>query len=151
MTETILTFAAQIQATSGWLNETKARLLAVENCTDKQEPRIVELEKQMRAITERLDMAEKYNRRFNIRVVCLPIDMETDGILKMISKAGRIKLESAHRTLAPKQEPPGRHCFFAFRRNQGLMDVVRQDVGYNGTRGSFYSDFYTTMKMKRKV
>lgn len=37
----------------------------------------MELEKQVGVITERLDMAENYNRRLNFRVVGLPEDTET--------------------------------------------------------------------------
>ncbi|KAK1903583.1 LINE-1 retrotransposable element ORF1 protein [Dissostichus eleginoides] len=42
-----------------------------------QEPRIAELEKQVSALTESLDMAENYSRRLNIQVVGLAEGTET--------------------------------------------------------------------------
>ncbi|XP_030282868.1 uncharacterized protein LOC115587269 [Sparus aurata] len=116
LVETIYKNTTEIQAACKWLDEAEARLLAVENSAETQEPRIVELEKQVSALTESLDMAENYSRRLNIRVVGLPEDTETGQpveffeswlprVLKMTTKAGRIKLERAHRTLAPKPDP----------------------------------------------
>ncbi len=170
LAETVQKFAAELQAAGGRLDEAEARLLAVENSVETQEPRIVELEKQVSALTESLDMAENYSRRLNIRVVGLPEDTETGlpveffeswlpRVLKMTTKAGRIKLERAHRTLAPKPNRSPRSLllrFHAFRDKQRVMEAARrasQDGGlvYNGARVSFYSDFSSTVMKKRKA
>lgn len=50
LTETTQTLAAQIQVTSGRLDEAEAGLLAVENSADEQESRIVELDRQLSAV-----------------------------------------------------------------------------------------------------
>ncbi|KAL7398082.1 hypothetical protein ABVT39_004036 [Epinephelus coioides] len=64
-TETIYKNATEIQAASKHLHEAEARQL--KNSAATQEPRIVELEKKVSALTESLDMAENYSRRLNIR------------------------------------------------------------------------------------
>jgi len=51
LAETIHKHAMEVQATSKRLDEAEARLLAVENSAAAQEPRIVELEKQVSALT----------------------------------------------------------------------------------------------------
>ena len=67
LAETIHKQAVDLQR----LDEVEARLLALENSTTTQQPRIVELEKWVEALSEGLDMAENYSRRLNIRVVGL--------------------------------------------------------------------------------
>ena len=142
LAETIHKHAKEIQAASEWLDEAEARLLAVENSAAAQEPRIVELEKQVSALTESLDRAENYSKRLNVPVVGLAEGMETGQpveffeswlprILKMPMKAGRIKLERAHRSLAPKPDPNRRPRllllrFNAFRDKQRVMEAACQ-------------------------
>ncbi|KAL0147173.1 hypothetical protein M9458_057697, partial [Cirrhinus mrigala] len=137
LVETIHKNTTEIQAASKRLDEAEARLLAVEGSAETQEPRIVELEKQVSALTESLDMAENYSRRLNIRVVGLPEDTETGqpveffeswlpSVLKITTKAGRIKLERAHRTLAPKPEPQG-----VIKRRKAY-DAVKQRLRERG-------------------
>lgn len=71
LAETIHKLATELMAASKRLDEAEARLLTVENSTAAQEPRTVELEKQVNTLTEDLDMAENYSRRLNVRVVGL--------------------------------------------------------------------------------
>lgn len=172
LAETIHRHSTELNAASERLDEAEARLLAVENSDAAREPRIVELEKQVSALTERLDMAENYSRRLNIRVVGLAEDTETGSpveffetwlprFLKMTTKAGRIKLERAHRTLTLKPDPNRTPRsvllrFHAFRDKQRVMEAARRashDGGltYNGSRVSFYSDFSATVMKKRKA
>ncbi|KAL7371051.1 hypothetical protein ABVT39_017492, partial [Epinephelus coioides] len=49
------------------LDEAEARILAAENSATAQDPRIIELEKQVSVLSERLDMAENYSRRLNVQ------------------------------------------------------------------------------------
>lgn len=167
LVETIYKNTTEIQAASKRLDEAEARLLAVEGSAETQAPRIVELEKQVNALTESLDMAENYSQCRNIRVVGLPEDMETGqpveffeswlpSVLKMTTKAGRIKLERAHRTLVLKPDPNRSPRavllrFHAFRDKQTRR--VSQDGGliYNGAKVSFYSDFSSTVIRRRKA
>ncbi|KAF5903142.1 LINE-1 type transposase domain-containing 1, partial [Clarias magur] len=71
---TINKHSAELQAASKWLDKVEARIAASDSAT--HEPRISELEKQVRALTDSLDMAESYNRRVNIRVFGLAEDKE---------------------------------------------------------------------------
>lgn len=172
LAETIHKHATELQTANKRLDEAEARLLAVENSAEAQEPRIAKLEKQVSALTESLDMAENYNRRLNIRVVGLAEDTETGQpveffetwlprVLKMTTKAGRMKLERAHRAPAPKPDPNRSPRslllrFHTFRDKQRVMEAARrasQDGGltYNGSRFSIYSDFSLAVTKKRKA
>ncbi len=82
LAETVRKHATDLQTASKRLDEAETRLSAAENCTTAQEPRIVELEKQVSALTESLDMAENYSRCLNIRVVCLAEGMETGQLVE---------------------------------------------------------------------
>jgi len=114
-------------------------------------------------------MAENYSRRLNVRVVGLaegtergqPVEFFESWlpcVLKMPTKAGRIKLERAHRSLAPKPDPNRRPRslllrFHAFRDKQRVMEAAHQasqDGGltYDGSKISFYSDFSLMKKRK---
>ena len=70
----------------------------------------------------------------------------------MPTKAGCIKLERAHHSLAPKPDPNRRPRslllrFHAFRDKLRVMEAARQDGGltYDGSKVSFYSDFSSTV------
>lgn len=101
--EAIHKLARELQAASKQLDEAETRLLAIENSAAAQEQRILELEKKVSAVTERLDMVENYSRCLNMSVVGLAEDTETGQpveffeswlppVLKLTSKAGHIKL-----------------------------------------------------------
>lgn len=116
LAETIHKLAMELQTASKRLDEAEARLLAVENSARAQEPRIVELEKQVSTPMERSDMVENYSRHLNIWVVCMAEDLETGQsmefieawlqcVLRFNTKAGHMKLERAHQTLTQKLDP----------------------------------------------
>ncbi|CAL9707497.1 unnamed protein product [Knipowitschia caucasica] len=171
LAETIHKHAAELQTASKRLDEAEARLLATEEAAATHEPRIIELEKQVSALKNSLDMAENYNRRLNIRVVGLAEDTEKgqpvdffetwlSNVLKLTTKAGRVKLERAHRSLAPKPDPDKRPRslllrFHSFRDKQRVMEAARRasnDGGliHNGSRLSFFSDYSSAVVKRRK-
>ncbi|KAJ4937088.1 hypothetical protein JOQ06_001672 [Pogonophryne albipinna] len=162
LVETIHNHSVELQSANRRLDEAETRIMAVENSATVQEPRIAELEKQVSALAESLDMAENYNRPLNIRVVGLaegtetgqPVDFFESWLpltLGMATKAGRIKLERAHCSLAPRPDPNKypRSVLLrlhTFRDKQKVMEAARrasQDgaLTHNGSRLSFYSDF----------
>lgn len=172
LAKTIPKHATEVQAAGKRLDEAEARPLAVENSTAVLEPRIAELEKQVSALTERLDMAENYNRHPNIRVVSLAEDTEAGQpvefieswlprVLMMTTKAGCVNLERAHHTLAPKPDPNRSPRslllqFHTFKDKQRLMEAAHQasqDGGliYNGSRISFYSNFFAMVMKNGKT
>lgn len=116
LTKTIQMLDAQIQDTNGPLDEVDARLLAA----DKQEPRVVELEKQVRSAPSLRGWT------------WLP------HVLKMTTKADCMKLESARRTLAPKPESNRRPRplllrFYMFSDKPGVTEAAcsaSQDGGF---------------------
>lgn len=172
LVETIHSHTAELQSASKRLDEAEARILAVENEVTPRGSRIDELEKQVAALTEDLDMAENYSRRLNIRVVGLPEGTETGqpveffetwlpSVLKMTTKGERVKLERAHRSLAPKPDstkPPRSVLlrFHSFRDKQRAMEAARLAsqsgaVMFNGSRLSFFSDFSSAVMRRRKA
>uniref|UniRef100_A0AAV2JPH3 Uncharacterized protein n=1 Tax=Knipowitschia caucasica TaxID=637954 RepID=A0AAV2JPH3_KNICA len=138
LAETILKLTA-----SKRLDEAEARLIATEEAAAAHEPRIIELEKQVSALKNSLDMAENYSRRLNICVIGLAEDTEKGqpvdffetwlpNVLKLTTKAGRVKLERAHRSLAPKPDPDKRPRslllrFHSFRDEQRVMEARRKE------------------------
>ncbi|KAI4794776.1 hypothetical protein KUCAC02_031847 [Chaenocephalus aceratus] len=162
LVETIHNHSVELQSANRRLDEAETRIMAVENFATAQEPRIAELEKQVSALAESLDMAENYNRHLNIRVVGLaeatetgqPVDFFESWLpltLGMATKAGRIKLERAHRSLAPRPDPNKYP-----RDKQKVMEAARRAsqngaLTHNGSRLSFYSDFSPVVMRKRKA
>lgn len=111
LAETIHKHAVELQAASTRLDKAEARL-AVENSTAIQEPRIVELEEQVRTFTETLIMSENDSRRLNIQVVGSaedtetgqPVDFFQDMAASHTKDDHKGHLHKAHSQTGPEQE-----------------------------------------------
>lgn len=90
------------------VNEAEQRILAVENTSANTEHRQAALEKRVNELTDRLNDYENRGRRKNLRILGLQEKLEGTNatkfletwipqILHLDTKAGRIKLERAHR------------------------------------------------------
>ncbi|KAE8277770.1 hypothetical protein D5F01_LYC24210 [Larimichthys crocea] len=104
--------------------------------------RVQELENQIRSMAEHIDDLENRGRRKNVRVIGLPEDAEGTNptkffeswipdLLGLETKAGRVKIERAHRTLAPKPGPNQRPRpvlirFHNFTDKQRVLDAARR-------------------------
>lgn len=97
-------------------------------------------------------MAENYSRRLNIRLLGLVEDEETSQPVKFFESwlpqflqipgqyNGRIKLERAHRVVAPR---PG--------QNKPPQPLLLRFLVFNGSRLSFYNNFSSSVTRKRKA
>lgn len=154
------------------LTETEQRIGALEDATDPVKTKVEFLEKTVNFLSERVDEMENRGRRRNIRIVGIPEDVEgTDptrfferwlpDALQIKTKNDRIKLERAHRSLAPKpssqQRPrPVIVRFHNYQDKQRVMDASwdlarkNQLVKHGDSTVMFFQDFSAALVRKRK-
>lgn len=146
----------------------ETRISATEHTADSAEKRITLLESQIQAITEHIDDLENRGRRKNIRIIGLPEEAEGSNpvsffgswipkLLGLEAKAGRIKIERAHRTLAPKPGPNQRPRpvlirFHNFVDKQRVLDAARRrgTVKFQDSTIMFFQDLSAAVVRKRK-
>lgn len=163
----------QIQALGARVGEAEGRIMSVEDATDSLQAKVTQLEKQVSGMLEHIDDLENRGRRCNVRLVGLPENAEgTDPVkfietwlpsyLKITTKTGRIKLDRAHRSLAPKPDPKQRPRsiimkFHNFSDKQRVMNAARRlgtepdQPARNGPRISFFNDYSAAVVKKRKA
>ena len=169
--EAIAGHSAEIQSVVKRVVEAEGRIAAVETSTTSMDAKIKALEKQVREMAEHIDDLDNRGRRCNIRVVGLPENSEgtrsvkffeewIPGYLQMDTKAGRVKLDRAHRSQAPIPGPNQRPRpvvikFHNFTDKQRVMDAAR-NIGsdgsqHKGPKVSFFNDYSTTVVRRRKA
>ncbi|KAE8299867.1 hypothetical protein D5F01_LYC02285 [Larimichthys crocea] len=127
--EAIKEQTSQIQAVVARVGEAEKRIADVEAAATSSEARLAHLEKQVHDMREHIDDLDNRGRRCNIRIVGLPEGSEgSDSVkfferwipefLQMDTKAGRLKLDRAHRSLALK---PG--TVEVVRRRKAFDDI----------------------------
>lgn len=100
------------------IKEAEARISVLEDATNPAMDKLQSLEKRVKELSERTDDLENRGRRKNIRIIGLPDGAEGSDpisffecwlpeLLNIKTKAGRIKVERAHRTAA--QAPSSGH------------------------------------------
>uniref|UniRef100_A0A3B4WX50 L1 transposable element RRM domain-containing protein n=1 Tax=Seriola lalandi dorsalis TaxID=1841481 RepID=A0A3B4WX50_SERLL len=130
--------------------------------------RVRGLENQIQRMAELIDDLENRGRRKNLRVIGLPEDVEgtnptkffaswIPNLLELETKAGRVKIERAHRTLAPKPGPNQRPRpvlirFHNFVDKQRVLDAARRKgiVKYQESSIMFFQDLSASILRKRK-
>lgn len=154
------------------LTEAEQRIVTLEDASDPVKTKVEVLEKTVDFLTERLDEMENRSRRMNIRILGVPEDVEGTNptrfferwlpeVLQIKTKNGRIKLESAHRSLAPKpslkQKPRLVIArFHNYQDKQRVMDASwdlarkNQAVKHGDSTVMFFQDFSATLVRKRK-
>ena len=172
--EAIKEQTAQLQAIAARVGEAEKRISDVEDTTIASEARIASLEKQVRDMFEHIDDLDNRGRRCNVRVVGIPEGSEgTNPVefletwipehLQMTVKDGRLKLDRAHRSLAPKpsqnQRPrPFILKFHNFQDKQRVMDAARRlgsrgqdDATARKPKVSFFNDYSAEVVRRRKA
>lgn len=171
LAKTVLSHTSELKRASDRLDEVEARVLQVETANEPQEAKLLALEKKVESLTDHIDELENRGRRKNIRIFNIPENMEGRNALEYFehwlpeflnfeTKGGRVKLERAHRSLAPKpgndQRPrPVIIRFHAFPDKQKVMAAVRRkaskgDIIVEGKRISFYNDLSAAVLRRRK-
>ncbi|KAE8282564.1 hypothetical protein D5F01_LYC19975 [Larimichthys crocea] len=148
------------------VGEAEKRIADVEAAATSSEARLAYLEKQVHDVREHIDDLNNRGRRCNIRIVGLPEGSEgSDSVkffercipefLQMDTKAGRLKLDRAHRSLALK--PGTGQCprplivkFHNFTDKQRVMEAAcrlgsrrsnQEDPTHKEPRISFFNDY----------
>lgn len=171
LAKTVLSHTSELKRASDRLDEVEARVLQVETAIGPRDAKILALEKKVESLTDHIDELENRGRRKNIRIFNVPESMEGRNALEYFehwlpeflgleAKGGRVKLERAHRSLAPKpgndQRPrPVIIRFHAFPDKQKVMAAVRRkasngDIMVEGKRISFYNDLSAAVLRRRK-
>lgn len=168
--EAIAGHSAELQRVVKRVDEAEGRIATVETSTTSMDTKINALEKQVREMAEHIDDLDNRGRRCNIRVVGLPENSEgtrsvtffeewIPDYLQMDTKAGRVKLDRAHRSQAPIPGPNQRPRpvvikFHNFTDKQRVMDAAR-NIGSDGQRKgpkvSFFNDYSTAVVRRRKA
>lgn len=163
----------QFQALVDRVGEAEERIVGVENSTECLQATVADLQKKVSDMSAHIDDLENRGRRCNLRILGLPEGTEgSDPVhffekwlpdyLKITTKAGRIKLDRAHRSLAPLPGPAQRPRpviikFHNFTDKQRVLTAARH-VGTDpersadaGPRISFFNDYSAMVIKKRKA
>lgn len=174
--EAIKEQTSQLQAVATRVGEAEKRIADVEATATSSEAKLTRLEKQVNDMREHIDDLENRGRRCNIRIVGVAEGLEgSDSVkffekwipdhLQMDTKAGRLKLDRAHRSLAPKpgagQRPrPLIVKFHNFTDKQRVMEAARRlgarrsnhdGTTNTGPRISFFNDYSAEVVRRRKA
>lgn len=163
----------QIQALGARVCEAEDRIASVETVADSLQSKVTRLEKQVSGMLEHIDDLDNRGRRCNVHLVGLPegtegpdpvrfIEKWLPDYLKMTTRKGRIKLDRAHRSMAPKPGPEQRSRpiilkFHNFADKQLVMNAARKlgsetgHLAHTGPRISFFNDFSAAVVKKRKA
>lgn len=155
------------------ITEAETRISTLEDVVTPIEAKLQSLEKLVHDMGERAEDLENRGRRKNIRIVGLPEGVEGDNptrffeswlpkALSIASKAGRIKLERAHRSLAPKPSPTQRPRpilvrFHNFQDKQQVLNAARElgikgsPLKFGDSTVMFFQDFSASVLRKRKM
>lgn len=168
LSQTLQAHAQQLNKLEERTAEAENRISAAEHVSETAEMRIQALENQVQSMAEHIDDLENRGRRKNIRLIGLPEDAEGSNATKFFeswipsllgleTKAGRVKIERAHRTLAPKpgsnQRPrPVIIRFHNFADKQRVLDAARRigNVKYQESNIMFFQDLSAAVLRRRK-
>ena len=168
LSQTLQVHTVALQEFDERATEAESRISAMEHNFDQAMARIQTLEKQVQSMADHIDDLENRGRRKNVRVVGLPEDVEGShptkffeswipDLLGLETKTGRVKIERAHRTLAPKPGPNQRPRpvlirFHNFADRQKVLDAARRSgtVKYQESTIMFFQDLSAAVVRKRK-
>lgn len=168
--------SSKIQSIVQRVQEAEDRIEVTETTCTANETKIQVLEKRICDLTEQIDDLENRGRRCNARIIGLPEDTEGTNPLKFFekwipdylnldTKAGKVKLERAHRSLAPKpvlnrRPRPVIVRFHNFQDKQRVMAAASKRFALNNSkqtsdadtpRISFFNDYSAAVVQKRKA
>ncbi|XDV45294.1 hypothetical protein PO909_013414 [Leuciscus waleckii] len=142
--------SSKIQSIVQWVQEAEDRIEVTETTCTANETKIQVLEKRICDLTEQIDDLENRGRRCNVRIIGLPEDTEGTNPLKFFekwipdylnleTKAGKVKLERAHRSLAPKpvlnrRPRPVIVRFHNFQDKQRVMAAASKRFALNNSK-----------------
>ncbi len=163
----------QFQALVERVGEAEEQIASVENLSKSLQATVADLQKKVSDMSAHIDHLENRGRMCNLRLLGLPegtkgsdpvhfIEKWLPDYLKITTKAGRIKLDRAHRSLAPLPGPAQRPRpviikFHNFTDKQRVLNAARH-VGTDpersadaGPKISFFNDYSAMVIKKRKA
>ncbi|CAM4652937.1 unnamed protein product [Leuciscus chuanchicus] len=144
------------------LDEAERRIVVAEELADSMQARVSTLENQIVSLTEHADDLENRGRRKNIRIVGLPEGAEGSNAVTFLQKwipeflqlqteGGYVKIERAHRTIAPRpgvkeRLPPLVVRMHHFGDRQRILDASRKlsthdNLRFENNKIFFFQDF----------
>ncbi|KAL0168443.1 hypothetical protein M9458_036665 [Cirrhinus mrigala] len=171
LAEVVHIHSQQLENCKARLDEAERRIASAEELAESMQARVLTLESQVASLTEHVDDLENRGRRKNIRILGLPEGTEGSNtvpflqkwipeFLHLQTKGGYIKIERAHRTLAPrpgvKERPrPMVVRMHNFGDKQRILDASRKlsmdgNLRFENSKISFYQDFSAAVLRKRK-
>lgn len=165
----------ELQETTKRVGEAEQRISAVEDTNTEMEKRVSYLEKAVASVAslrERLDDQEDRGRRNNLRIVGLPESSEGTSakhfmepwipqVLGLTTKAGKVKLERAHRVGVIRRgddvrKPYSRVMIVRFHHygdRERVVEAARRakSVHFEGSRIFFFQDFSNGTQQKRRA
>ncbi|RXN07809.1 LINE-1 type transposase domain-containing 1 [Labeo rohita] len=170
--------SSKIQSIVQRVQEAENRIDVTETTCTANETKIQLLEKRVRDLTEQVDDLENRGRRCNVRIIGLPEDTEGSNpvrffekwipdYLQVDTKAGKLKLERGHRSLAPKPAQGGHPRpvivrFHNFQDKQRVMTAATKLFTLNSKQTSsprdadalkisFFNDYSAAVVQKRRA
>ncbi|KAL0147048.1 hypothetical protein M9458_057572, partial [Cirrhinus mrigala] len=170
--------SSKIQSIVQRVQEAENRIDVTETTCMANETKIQHLEKRVRDLTEQVDDLENRGRRCNVHIIGLPEDTEGSNpvrffekwipeYLQVDTKAGKLKLERAHRSFAPKPAQGGRPRpvivrFHNFQDKQRVMTAATKLFTLNSKLTSssrdadapkitFFNDYSAAVVQKRRA
>lgn len=148
------------------VGEAEQRISSVEDASLSADQRLLALEKTTKELREQLQDFENRGRRKNLRIIGLQEKLEGANptqfmetwipkLLQLDTKAGRVKLERAHRLPGPQTPRLPRAMivrFHHFSDRQRVMDAARRlkDIRLDGARIHFFPDFTAATQKRRR-
>ncbi|KAL4003935.1 alpha-2-macroglobulin-like protein [Sarotherodon galilaeus] len=158
---------SRIQALATRVGDAETRISGVEDTADVLQSKVAQLEKQVTDMADHMDDLENRSRRCNLRLVGLPEGSEGNDIVAFMEtwlpsyKNGKIKLDRAHRSLAPKPGASQRARpiimkLHNFADKQRVMAAARHlatqpNHPTDRIKVSFFNDYSAAVAKKRKA
>ncbi len=164
--------AAIHEQTATRVGDAETWISGVEDTVDVLQAKVTKLEKQTTDMAEHIDDLENRSRRCNLRLVGLPEGMEgkdpvtllekwLPSYLNLTTKTGKIKLDRAHRSPAPRQDTnqcarPIIMKLHNFADKQRVMAAARRlaaetNQPVDRIKVSFFNDYSAAVAKKCKA
>lgn len=163
---------SRIQALATRVGDAETRISGVEDTAGVLQAKVAQLEKQVTDMADHMDDLENRSRRCNLRLVGLPEGTEGNDVvafmetwlpsyLDLTTKNGKIKLDRAHRSLAPRPGASQRARpiimkLHNFADKQRVMAAARRlatqpNQPTDRIKVSFFNDYSAAVAKKRKA
>lgn len=171
LAKTVASHTNELKRANERMDEAEDRVLQLEAANEPITANIQALEEKVKTLEDHIDDLENRGRRKNVCIFNIPENTEGENALDYFEhwlpaflgvdmKGDRVKLERAHRSLAPKpgdgrRPRPVIVRFHSFPDKQRVMAAARRkaaegDITLDGNKISFYNDLSAAVLRRRK-